>query len=170
MPLRSGWNWTPSSAAARDRRDERPAVVGRRRATTSSSSAGGHAGVRVDEVEVGAVGDAVEQRVIARPLDLVPADVGQGRRVLEPDASGPARTPRVSAPSSSLPSNSSCRPRQMPRNGRSAASQARIGSTRPAPVEALHRGRGRADARHDERVRAVERLGVATIATVGADG
>ena len=36
------------------------------RATTSSAAAGRHARVGVDEVEVGAVGDAVEQRVLAR--------------------------------------------------------------------------------------------------------
>ena len=53
----------------------------------------------------------------------------------------PGRTPSVSAPSSSLPSNRSWSPRQMPRNGRSAAIQARIGSTNPARPQPVHRRR-----------------------------
>ena len=65
--------------------DRRRRTAGRARSSARTASlggaAGGRAGVRVDEVEVGAVGDAVEQRVLARALDLVPADVraGSGR-------------------------------------------------------------------------------------------
>ena len=65
------------------------------------------------------------------PLDLVPADVRQRRRAGEADGSAGAGSPRVSAPSSSLPSNRSCSPRQIPRYGRSDAIQSRIGSTNP---------------------------------------
>ena len=49
----------------------------------------------------------------------------------------------------------------MPRNGRSAASQARIGSTRPRRSSRAIAGAGRADARDDERVGAAQRLRVA---------
>jgi len=69
-------------AAARDRRDEAAAVLGlgeRLRAR------GRGADVRVDEVEVGAVGDAVERRVLVAALDLVPADVRERRGVNETD-------------------------------------------------------------------------------------
>ena len=65
---------------------------------------------------------------------------------------GPASTPSVSAPSSSLPSNRSWSPRQIPRYGRSAAIQARIGSTRPPAAQPVHRRRRRPDARDDEQV------------------
>ena len=84
-PLRSGWNWTPSSAPRATADTNARAVVGRGEDRRHVPPSVGHARVRVDEVEVGAVGDAVEERVRARPLDLVPADVREGRRVLEPD-------------------------------------------------------------------------------------
>src|SRR5260221_14052581 len=41
----------------------------------------------MDEIEVGPVVDPVEERVLARPLHLVPADMGQGRCGLEADGS-----------------------------------------------------------------------------------
>ena len=127
---RSGWNWTPSSRPRATARHEPAAVLGlgERRGVRA---AGGRPDVRVDEVEVGAVGDAVEGRVRrggARPGSSRCAAASarpRGRTVR------PGRTPSVSAPSSSLPSNSSWSPRQMPRYGRSAAIQARIGSTKP---------------------------------------
>ena len=64
----------------------------------------------------------------------------------------PLRIPSVFAPSSSLVSNRSWRPRQIPRNGRPAASQAadRLGQT--MAVEACHRRFRGADAGHDQRV------------------
>ena len=142
------------------RRGERPPCSvsrgrGRRRAAVW------RAGVRVDEVEVGVGGDPVEQRVRPRPLDLVPADVRQRRGVLEPDRAARGRR-----------RGSSRRPRRCPRTGAGArgrsrgtadrrASQARIGSTRPLRRRRAIAGAGRADARDDERVGAVERLAVA---------
>ena len=154
VPLRSGWNWTPSSRPAGDRRDERRAV---RRSWRGSgrrpTPSGGCAGVRVDEVEVGAVGDAVEQRVRARPLDLVPADVREGRRVraggrVRPghDAEGRRRRPRrcrrTGAADRGRCRGTADRPRATPgsaRSGRRASRRAIAGSAAPTPG-------------HDERV------------------
>ena len=84
--------------------------------------------VGVDEVEVRVRGDAREGRVLQwRTTRFQPmcGSVGaSSRRTVRPGS-----TPSVWAPSSSEPSNRSWSPRQMPRNGRSAATQARIGST-----------------------------------------
>ena len=130
-PLRSGWNWTPSRRPrATAETNGRPWVVVAR--TTSSPAPVGHAGVRVDEVEVGPVGDPGERRVVARAARPGSSRCGGASARPRGGRVRPGRTPSVVAPSSSLPSKSSWRPRQIPRNGRSSAIQRRIGSTSPA--------------------------------------
>ena len=84
-------------------------------------------------------------------------------------SSGRATAPSVVAPSSSLPSNSSCSPRQMPRNGRSSASQARSGSVRPRASRRAIAGCGGADTRDDDRVGTAEALRVPDLDRVRAD-
>ena len=124
-PLRSGWNWTPSERgrAPRPTRTGAPcSVVGEDRVARAPPA--GRAGVRVDEVEVGAVGDAVEQRMVARPLDLVPADVRQGRGVLEARRSGRAARRASSRRPRRCPRTAAGARGRCPRNGRSAAIQA----------------------------------------------
>ena len=123
----------------------RASVVAR---TTLVGRRGRHARVRVDEVEVGAVGDAVEQRVRrarARPGSSRCAAASARRRA---GPSARAATPSVGAPSSSLPSNRSWSPRQMPEErpvGREPAPGS--GSTRPCASSRSIAGAGGADAR-----------------------
>ena len=93
-----------------------------------------------------------------------------GRRGASLEHLGPAgQDAEVSAPSSSLPSNSSCSPRQIPRYGRSARSQPRIGSSRPYRREARHGRAGGADPGHDEPVDAASVGRRAGEDDVGAD-
>ena len=117
----------------------------------------GAARVRVDEVEVGVWRDAVERRVVAAPLDLVPADVGQRRRVLE--APRPARQHAerhgavlVAALEQQLEPEADAEER--PIGGDPAPD--RLDET--GGVEPLHRRRGRPDAGHDDRVGVFEIL------------
>ena len=53
------------------------------------------AGIRMDEIEVRPVGDAREQWVLARALDLVPADVGKRRCGVEADRAPGERAERL---------------------------------------------------------------------------
>ena len=130
-----------------DGRGERSAVLGRGEDEVVLGGAEG-ARIRMDEVEVGVRGDPVEERMRPRPDDLVPADVRQGGGILEADR--PTRgDPDVVAPSSSLRSKRSWSPRQIPRNGRSAAIQSRMGLDEAVPGETRHGRRRRSDTRHD---------------------
>ncbi len=76
---------------------------------------------RVDEVEVGAVGNIFEQCgwIVGVVVHLVPADLRHFAGVVwGSDARCPATTPRHGcSPHSSLRSASTCMPTQMPRNG-----------------------------------------------------
>ena len=137
--------------AARDGGHEGPPVLGRGE-DDGRRPVRRHARVRVDEVEVGTVVDPIEERmprVAGRPGSSRCA-AGSGHPASRDVR--PGRTPRVAAPSSSLPSNRSWSPRQMPRNGRSAAIQSRIGSTRPAAPGAPSPGPPRPTPGHDERI------------------
>ena len=106
---------------------ERAAVRGR------GDAVGGHrGGVGVREVDLRAVGDAVEQAGRARLRQRVPADVGTftvgGSR-----SQRPFIRPRPGTSSASLlDSNSHCRPRQMPNSGTPAAT-ARDDGLAPRP-------------------------------------
>ena len=136
---------TGRRAAARARPPTRtgaPCSVVRQR-RSPASALGGRAGVRVDEVEVRAVGDA-RRRGCARGVRSTWFQPMCGSVGASVEADGPARQRRraSSAPSSSLPSNSSCSPRQMPRNGRLGGdpradrldeARRRAGAPSPAP-------------------------------------
>ncbi len=83
--LFSGWNWTPSTLP-------RPTIAGKSSAVVGGRDhhvGGSVAVVGVDEVDVRAVGDAVEDRVRAPGLQPVPAHVRHRELPLEaPDAAG----------------------------------------------------------------------------------
>ena len=146
-PLRSGWNWTPT------RRPARPPRRTFRRASSRPArpASGGTPGVRVDEVEVGAAGRSRRTpggRGGAPPGSSRCGEPSGARRAARSDPAGR----RASAPSSSLPSNSSWRPRQIPRNGRPASIQRRRsappgrapgGAPSPAPPRPLPGPRAR---------------------------
>ena len=144
--------------SARDRRDERRAVLGRAR-TTSLRAVCGHARVGVDEIEVGTVGDArrtAGARASARPgSSRCAGSVGASSRR---DSAAGQHSRGWSAPSSSLPSNRSWSPRQIPRNGRSARDPVADRIDEAATLEAGHRRRRGADPGHDERVRVPQTL------------
>ena len=126
-PLRSGWNWTPSSGPrATAETNRRPCSVCAR--TSPASRVRRRARVRVDEVEVRAVARSrrtARARGSARPGSSRCAGGSVRPRGGPSGPTGPRasrRRPRRCA------SKSSCRPRQMPRNGRSP--RARPGSAR----------------------------------------
>ncbi len=123
----------------------------------------------MNEVEVGAVRDAIEQRVLARPLDLVPADVGERRRTLEPDRPTGQDTERHRA-ILVAPLEQELEPEADPEE-RAAGGQPAPDRRREAPaVEARHRRFRRPDARHDQRIRPAKGLGIPSDRDVGADG
>ena len=95
-PLRSGWNWTPSRLPRATAETKRPPCSVSAR-ITSSAVVRRRTGIRMDEVEVGPVGDPVEERVVAPPDDLVPADVRQRRGVLEPSRAAGQHAERLGA-------------------------------------------------------------------------
>ena len=153
--------------SARDRRHERPAVlgdgqhgvVGRGRRVTRE---------RVHEVEVGAVPDPGEQGMLLTSRDLVPADVRQGRCVLQAGRPPPEEPQRVrpvliAAIEQHLEAQTDPQERLACRHpGTDRVHEA-------VALQARHRrGRG-AHARHDERVRAAQRLAVAGDRDLRAD-
>ena len=105
-PDRSGWNWTPSRRPRATAETNGRAVPGRGERGAVSGAPSGCPDVRVDEVEVRVRVDAVERRMRARPLDLVPADVREGRARRRGGRSGRAGRPA-----------SPRRPRRCPRTG-----------------------------------------------------
>ena len=116
---------------ARDRRHERATVVGRGQDRRARAVVVGHA-----RRTSGRSRSRRRPRCRRRADAAASARPGSSRCAggsARPRSGPSARrtTPSVVAPSSSLPSNRSCRPRQMPRNGRPAAIQARIGPVRP---------------------------------------
>ena len=135
----------------------------------SASGPVGDAGVGVDEVEVGVGRDAGEQRVLAAPLDLVPADVraASARRRAGRVRPGDARRASPRRPRR-------CRRTAAGGRGRSRgtagppAIQSRIGSTRPAPRRRSIAGAAAPTPGHDERVGALEARRVARRSTTSA--
>ena len=129
---RSARGGTGRRAGARARRPTRTAARARSAARTTSSVAARPARPRTSGRSRGRRRRRCRRTAGARAC----ARPGSSRCAGRVGAScsrdvRPGSTPRVVAPSSSLPSNSSWSPRQMPRNGRSRSTQSRIGSTRP---------------------------------------
>jgi hypothetical protein len=113
----------------------------------------------VHEVEVRAVGDAVEERVRPDGLDRVPADVRQRRRVFERDRSAGQQAQRfgaalVAGVEQELEAQADAEARPA---GPDPVAQ-RLQQTTLSQVG--HRRSGGADARHDDRVDAAISDGV----------
>ena len=111
--------------------------------------------VRMDEVEVGSVVDAIEQRVVASSNDLVPADVRERWGVLQPlraagqHAEG-LRSVLVTGLEQQLQAKAHAKEwlvRRDPPDDR--VHEAGV-------AEAVHRRRGRPNARDDDRIGALE--------------
>ena len=125
LPLFSGWNCVPCDGAALHGRDQLAAVVGGRRHV---GAVGRGDRVRVHEVHVLAVGDAVEQRRAGASWRSRFQPMCGTLPRLRVEAAHPAREagrgPRPPSPSS-LSSKSSWKPRQTPSTGRPRAAMSR---------------------------------------------
>src|SRR4051812_31976859 len=114
----------------------------------------------MDEVEVGAVGDAVEQRMLACPFDLVPADMRKRGGVFEADRATGKEPEGLSAVliaplEQELEAEADAKER--PARGEPGADR----SSQATAIESSHGRLGCPDARHDEGVCPAERFRVA---------
>jgi hypothetical protein len=105
----------------------------------------------MDEIQVRAVGDAIEQRMLPRADDLIPADVRQRRRILEPGRPAGQHAQRggpvfVAAVEEQLEPEADAEERPVARDPVTDRVDEAV------VPEAGHRGRGGPDARNDDRV------------------
>ena len=137
------------------RRHERPAVLGRGEHRFVREAGRREAGIGVDEVEVGVVADPRERGMRAMAAHLVPADVGQGRGVVE--AYRPARQEAerrravlVAAVEQELEAEAD--PQERPVGLDPVTDRGH----EPAGSETVHRRRRGAHSGHDQQVRVVD--------------
>ncbi len=156
----------PATRPAADDGREPAAVQLRRRRTTSAASAGS------TDVGVGEVADRRQRaaRAGGRPAASRRSSPCAGRRSATSRSRRPGRAggPRHATSSSSLRSNRSWRPRQIPNTCAPAVRRIADRRGEAAPLERCH-GRTRcADAGHEHAIRAATRLGVVRHRDVGS--